>query len=60
MIDKTQRAFNKAGELKKLVSEMIGEAVNLDLTRLLKQVDADLMDIRHKLSEAIKLARDEV
>lgn len=60
MIEKTEKAFARAGELKKLVADMIGDAVSLDLKRLLKQVDADLMDIRHKLSEAIKIAKDEV
>jgi hypothetical protein len=60
MIEKTEKAFAMAGELKKLVSEMIGEAVSLDLKRLLKQVDADLMDIQHKLFEAIKISQNEV
>jgi len=56
MIEKSEQALSMAGDLKKLVDEMIAQTSNLDLKRLLKQIDADLMDIKHKLSVAVKLS----
>jgi len=58
MIKETQKALDMAGELKKLVNSLIHETSNLDLQRLFKQIDADLMDITHKLASAVKLAGD--
>ncbi len=46
----------KAKELGAMVSGMISDAEDLDLVRLLKQIDADLMDIQHKLSMTVKLS----
>ena len=56
MIEKSEKALSMASDLKKLVDEMISQTSNLDLKRLLKQIDADLMDVRHKLSVALKLS----
>ncbi len=56
MTNKAERAFVKAKELGVMVSSMIPDAGDLDLVRLLKQIDADLLDIQHKLSMAVKLS----
>jgi hypothetical protein len=56
MTSKAEQALLKAKELGAMVSSMIPEARDLDLVRLLKQIDADLMDIQHKLSMAVKLS----
>ncbi len=56
MTNKAERALIKAKELGAMVSGMIPDAEDLDLVRLLKQIDADLMDIQHKLSMTVKLS----
>ncbi len=56
MTNKAERALVKAKELGVMVGSMIPDAGDLDLVRLLKQVDADLLDIQHKLSMAAKLS----
>jgi len=56
MKERTKNALNMADELSKYVSATIPQAANLDLQRILKQVDADLMDIKHKLSMAVRIS----
>ena len=56
MTDKAEQALVKAKELGIMVGSMIPDARDLDLVRLLKQIDADLMDIQHKLSMVVKLS----
>jgi len=56
---KAEKAFNLAGELGDLIIAMKSGTSDLDLQRLLKQIDADLMDLRHKLSSALKLTEKE-
>jgi len=56
MTTKVEQALVKATELGAMVSSMMPDAKDLDLVRLLKQIDADLMDIQHKLSMAVKLS----
>ncbi len=56
MLDKTKKALTAASDLTKLVKEIIAETSNLDLQRIFKQVDADLMDIKHKLASAVSVA----
>ena len=59
MKGKSEKSLELAGELHKLVREMIPRADDLDLQRLLKQIEADVMDLKHKLSMAIKLSSRE-
>lgn len=56
MKNRSERALGLADDLKKVVDEMISQTSNLDLKRLLKQIDADLMDIKHKLARALQLS----
>ena len=55
----SEKSLKLAGEIHKLVREMIPKADDLDLERLLKQIEADVMDLEHKLSMAIKLSSRE-
>ena len=57
MESKAQKALEAAKDLAVMVRSMLPEAHDLDLERLLKQVEADLMDTQHKLSVAIKLMK---
>ena len=56
MKEQSEKSLRLAGEIHKMVREMIPQAGDLDLQRLLKQVEADVMDLEHKLSMAIKLS----
>ena len=56
MTNKAEQALLRARELEAMVSSMMPETGDLDLVRLLKQIDADLLDIQHKLSMAVKLS----
>ena len=56
MVNKAEKALESAKGLAEMVENMIGEANDLDLQRLLKQIEADLMDIQHKLSIAVRLS----
>jgi len=56
MLEKAGKALSMTDQLTKLVKEMIPGSRDLDLQRLLKQIDADLMDVKHKLSLVAKLA----
>ena len=55
MENKAQQAHQKAKELAELVKTMINESNDFDLERLLKQIEADLMDVQYKLSLALRL-----
>lgn len=57
MMEKAEEALKKAREVADLVNNMIERATDLDMKRLLKQVEADLMDVQHKLSLAARLSR---
>lgn len=59
MKEHSEKSLKMAGEIHKMVREMIPQASDLDLQRLLKQIEADVMDLEHKLSMAIKLSSRE-
>lgn len=42
-------------ELSDIFNSLVKESREFDLTRLFKQLEADMMDIRHKLSLASKI-----
>ena len=59
MRKKLEQAQLQAKQTHKNVRDMIPLADDLDLQRLLKQIEADVMDLEHKLSMAIKLSARE-
>ena len=56
MKKQSEKAVKLAQELHKITRELIPLADDLDLQRLLKQIEADVMDLEHKLSMAVKLS----
>lgn len=50
-----KRAEAMASELADIFNSLVRETQDLDLQRLFKQLEADVMDMRHKLSLAIKI-----
>lgn len=59
MKKQSEKAVKLAQELHKMVRDMIPLANDLDLQRLYKQIEADVMDLEHKLSMAVKLSSRE-
>ena len=50
-----KRAVTLASEMAGIFNALVRGTQDLDLQRLFKQLEADVMDIRHKLSLAIKI-----
>lgn len=50
-----KQAVTLASELADIFNILVRETQDLDLQRLFKQLEADIMDMRHKLSLAIKI-----
>lgn len=59
MTKEWEKSLDLAAKLHAQVKQMIPGAGDLDLQRLLKQIEADLMDLQHKLSMAEKLSSRE-
>jgi hypothetical protein len=57
MAKTAEQALKDARSLATLVNTLINGSSDLDLQRLLKQIEADLMDIQHKLSLAVRLSK---
>jgi cob(I)alamin adenosyltransferase len=57
MAKTAEQALKDAKSLAGLVNTLIKGSSDLDLQRLLKQIEADLMDIQHKLSLAVRLSK---
>lgn len=55
MKQKIQKADDLANELAGLFNQLVNDAVDFDLKRLFKQLEADTMDFRHKLALASKI-----
>lgn len=56
MTKEWEKVQDLAARLHGQVKQMIPDVDDLDLQRLLKQIEADLMDLQHKLSMAEKLS----
>ncbi len=56
MREEAEKALKDSQALRELVNSLIPLTHDLDLERLLKQIEADLMDVQHKLSMAVKLS----
>ena len=51
-IEKIEKALVDAGKLQKALREVMAELKDYDLERILKKVDAELMDVQHNLGLA--------
>ncbi len=52
-------ALDKTDEVAAIIHGLIPYAKDFDLERLLKQIEADIMDLQHKLSMAVKLSPED-
>jgi hypothetical protein len=55
MKQKIKKADDLACELADLFNQLVNDADDFDLKRLFKQLEADMMDFRHKLALAGKI-----
>ncbi len=55
--EKINRILEEANKLEKSMKGLIREIEDYDLKRLLKKIDAELMDVQHNLVLATKLAK---
>lgn len=55
MKKKLTRAVQLADDLGNLFHDLVGESQDFDMKRLFKQLEADMMDIRHKIALAAKI-----
>jgi hypothetical protein len=58
MTEKINEALDGAKKVAELVHGILDESGDFDLQRLLKQIEADLMDVQHKLSIAVRLSEE--
>ncbi|KPL05220.1 MAG: hypothetical protein AMJ73_01720 [candidate division Zixibacteria bacterium SM1_73] len=54
--EKISQALEKADKLEKSIEDLVREIDDYDLQRLLKKIDAQLMDAQHNLILAKRLA----
>ncbi|UCB51891.1 MAG: hypothetical protein JSV10_07845 [Candidatus Zixiibacteriota bacterium] len=54
---KIRQALRKAGQLEKVIKEIIRDTDDYDMARLLKKVDAECMDAQHNLVLAERLCQ---
>jgi len=59
MKKKVTQSVQLADDLGNLFHDLVGEAQDFDMKRLFKQLEADMMDIRHKLALAAKIIDNE-
>ena len=55
MKDRVNKAVELANELGDLFYSMVNDVEDLDLKRLFKQLEADMMDTRHKIALAARI-----
>jgi hypothetical protein len=55
MNKKIEKAVKLSDELGVIFNSMVNEVKDLDLKRLFKQLEADMMDTRHKLALAARI-----
>ena len=56
--DKIEELLEDATRLEKGIKKLLFESKDYDLNRLLKKVDAEMMDLQHSLDVAYKFAQE--
>ncbi len=56
--DKIEELLEDATRLEKGIKKLLSESKDYDLNRLLKKVDAEIMDLQHSLDVAYKFAQE--
>lgn len=56
--EKMEELIQDAAKLEKKVKKLISESKDYDLSRLLKKVDAEMMDFQHSLDVTFKFLKE--
>ena len=52
--ERIEELIEEAAKLEKKIKKLVSESKDYDLSRLLKKVDAEMMDLQHSLDVAFK------
>jgi len=52
--ERIEELIEEAARLEKKIKKLVSESKDYDLSRLLKKVDAEMMDLQHSLDVAFK------
>ncbi len=52
--ERIEELIDEAAKLEKKIKKLVSESKDYDLSRLLKKVDAEMMDLQHSLDIAFK------
>jgi len=56
---KIEELIQDAAKLERKIKRLVSESKDYDLSRLLKKVDAEMMDLQHNLDIAFKFLEEE-
>ena len=56
--EKLERAMDLSRELARVVGRLVDATSDYDLERLLKKIEAEVMDIQHNLALACRISED--
>ncbi|OGC85450.1 MAG: hypothetical protein A2W07_04535 [candidate division Zixibacteria bacterium RBG_16_43_9] len=57
--ERIEELIEDAAKLEKKIKRLVTESKDYDLSRLLKKVDAEMMDLQHSLDIAFKFLEEE-
>ena len=57
--EKIEELIQDAAKLEKKIKRLVSESKDYDLSRLLKKIDAEMMDLQHNLDIAFKFLEEE-
>jgi hypothetical protein len=57
--EKIEELIQDAAKLERKIKRLVSESKDYDLSRLLKKVDAEMMDLQHNLDIAFKFLEEE-
>lgn len=57
--ERIKELIEEAAKLEKKIKKLVSESKDYDLARLLKKVDAEMMDLQHNLDIAFKFLEEE-
>ncbi|MDP3025725.1 MAG: hypothetical protein Q8O10_09355 [candidate division Zixibacteria bacterium] len=57
--EKIEELIQDAAKLERKIKRLVSESKDYDLSRLLKKIDAEMMDLQHNLDIAFKFLEEE-
>lgn len=57
--EKIEELIQDAAKLERKIKRLVSDSKDYDLSRLLKKIDAEMMDLQHNLDIALKFLEEE-